>query len=382
MNTVWEILYARQMAIHYAAPPICEVIFSGSSNPVIILSEPALNKVTGLVFGGVGNFTLSWNDYPGAICYNVYLIGGSNVAVPLAQCVDDTMFILPDNLDPGDDIVVTAITPEGETPPSDPVPYPGGGPAQSVSLVASCPVTSDDVFPGVFEISRGAATAGNLVVHFTLGGTAVNGVDYELIPTSVTIPNGLSSALVEILPINPPTELKTVILTLVESPTYFVEPPGSATVSLRLAYLRIQGYGDTTPLFSTAPAPVTGEQPALPSSGCEWAGIFTYLQHDDPVPGPEFIYYYQDSAGNITDGMVESIQGTKMTHAILSGPFSGGAVKWQMQIVGELEDSSLYVIWQGYIPTGSSEGPDGTYQIAGPPEFYTDGRATVVIETA
>jgi hypothetical protein len=38
------------------------------------------------------------------------------------------------------------------------------------------------------------------VVAFTLGGTAVNGVDYESVPTSVTIPSGANSATVTITP--------------------------------------------------------------------------------------------------------------------------------------------------------------------------------------
>lgn len=123
MNTVWEILYLRQMALHYVAPPICEVIFSGSSSPIIVLSELAIGKVTGLVLGGAGGFTLSWNAFPGALCYNVYFIGGDNIAVPLAQCIPGP-FVLPPN-GPGE-VVVTPITLEGEGPPSDPIPYPTG----------------------------------------------------------------------------------------------------------------------------------------------------------------------------------------------------------------------------------------------------------------
>lgn len=123
MQTVWEILYARQMALHYVAPPVCEVIFSGSSSPIIVLAGPSIGKVTGLVLGGVGGHTLSWNAFPGALCYNVYFIGGDNIAVPLAQCIPGP-FELPPN-GPGE-VVVTPITLEGEGPPSDPIPYPVG----------------------------------------------------------------------------------------------------------------------------------------------------------------------------------------------------------------------------------------------------------------
>ena len=126
MRGVWDILYARQPIINYVAPPVCEVIFSGSGQPIIVLSQNPVGKVTGLVLGGSGGFRLSWNIFPGAICYNIYYINGANVAMILAQCVSDPFYDLPEGLDPGN-IVVTPITPEGEGEPSDPIPYPSGG---------------------------------------------------------------------------------------------------------------------------------------------------------------------------------------------------------------------------------------------------------------
>lgn len=126
MLTVWDILYARRPVLNYVCPGICEVIFSGSSSPVIILSNRRIGQVTGLVLGGVGGFQLSWNAFPGAICYNVYFIGGDDIAVILAQCITDTTFELPPGLGPGD-IIITPITPDGEGEPSDPIAYPSGG---------------------------------------------------------------------------------------------------------------------------------------------------------------------------------------------------------------------------------------------------------------
>src|SRR5712664_1708839 len=73
MNSVLEILFLRRPVLEYVAPPVCEFIFSGSGRPIIIL-EPLghLFAPTGLILGGEGSFVLSWNSYPGALCYTVY----------------------------------------------------------------------------------------------------------------------------------------------------------------------------------------------------------------------------------------------------------------------------------------------------------------------
>lgn len=56
--------------------------------------------------------------------------------------------------------------------------------------------------PAVFTISRTGDTNIPLTVYYTLGGTAKNGTDYESLPGSVTIPAGVTSATVEVSPID------------------------------------------------------------------------------------------------------------------------------------------------------------------------------------
>lgn len=52
-----------------------------------------------------------------------------------------------------------------------------------------------------FQVSRLQATNSPLVVHYSVGGTASNGVDYLLLPESATIPAGSNSVSVMITPI-------------------------------------------------------------------------------------------------------------------------------------------------------------------------------------
>ena len=55
---------------------------------------------------------------------------------------------------------------------------------------------------GVFKISRTGATEASLLVFYELSGTARNGVDYQELPRSITIPAGAASATITVKPIN------------------------------------------------------------------------------------------------------------------------------------------------------------------------------------
>lgn len=359
MRTVWEILYARKMSLHYAAPPICEVIFSGSSSPIIVLSEPAIGQVTGLVLSGSGVFRLSWNAFPGALCYTVYFIGGDNVAVPLAQCTTDTFFDIPPGIGPGE-LVVTPITLEGEGPPSEPTDLPGGGGiAYSVSVVG-CLQASVDNFPAAFTIVRNG-TSGNLLVNFTMSGTAVNGTDYSLISEFATIPNGSDFVLVEIAPIEAALLVnKTATLTLDESLTYFVDPPSSASMLLRPALLKITGYGGAEPLFSPDPT-------ALNSDDCEWDGSWNRISGT--------IRSYNDVNGNnnfgVSGSFRVSIQGKQGFQFGQLGPLAGN---WFIAVSVATGAFSSSDVWTGVKVGGAT--PDGIYIRTG----GTDLRAQITIE--
>lgn len=75
---------------------------------------------------------------------------------------------------------------------------------------------------GLFSVVRSGNNSAALTVHYSIGGTATNGVDYKLISSEVTIPAGKYDATIRITPIadNENEGNETVTLTLVPSRTY------------------------------------------------------------------------------------------------------------------------------------------------------------------
>lgn len=374
MSLGLDIVYLRRPILNYISPPVCEVIFSGSSNPVIILSNNPLTPVTGLALGGFSGFRLTWNAYPGAICFNIYFIAeGTTVAVLLAECVQPG-YELP-NPGPGDgEITVTPITPDdGEGPPAPPIPYPtpGGGGTSTVIVEAVCAQTSKVDFPATFKISREVGdTIGNLVVNYTMSGTAVNGVDYDTIPLQATIPNGSNFVIIDIVP---KEEVlvgdKTVTMSLTESFSYALGLPSVATLAIRLPLLFIPGYGTTEPLF-TPPAT------SINADYCEWDGTFNTFVAPF-VPGGIGQYYYQDDAGQLFY-IRSTIQGKAIFSVAVAGPFNfPSAGSWQVAIYTLDSLNNQEIVWQGLKQGGDTTSPEGTYNWNG---AGSDHRGTLEIE--
>lgn len=100
--------------------------------------------------------------------------------------------------------------------------------------VASVP----DSTRGVFQFERTGNLAESLAVNFTLRGTATKWNDYRRpegdMPESVTFPAGEGAVTLTIVPVAEPLEgqTKVVTLTLASSPSYNVESPASASITL------------------------------------------------------------------------------------------------------------------------------------------------------
>ena len=111
-----------------------------------------------------------------------------------------------------------------------------GPPSQpTVSVAATDPEASEPgPDPGTFTLSRSGSMASALTVRYSLSGSAANGIDYQSLPTSVTIPGGAASATITLTPIddNEVESDETVVLTLSPDAAYNVGSPNSATVTI------------------------------------------------------------------------------------------------------------------------------------------------------
>jgi len=88
---------------------------------------------------------------------------------------------------------------------------------------------------GEFVFTRTGPTTNDLIVTFSVGGTAANGPDYAAITNGVTIPAGQNSAIVTIVPVDD-SEVEgdeTVIVSLTQGSAYRVLYPSAATVTIQ-----------------------------------------------------------------------------------------------------------------------------------------------------
>jgi hypothetical protein len=131
LNVVLETLHLRHPRFEYISPAICEVIFSGSGSPGIVL-DPILKLVgpTGGVLGGGGagrGSRIFWAGYPGALCYSIWTASDpENPDSPYnlaSECVSPHSIVL---CSPGF-YQITVITADGESEKSSPIEVPGTG---------------------------------------------------------------------------------------------------------------------------------------------------------------------------------------------------------------------------------------------------------------
>jgi len=85
-----------------------------------------------------------------------------------------------------------------------------------------------------FTITRTGDTVTSLTVDYSLGGTAVNGTDYDTLSTAVTIPAGAASATITVIPKPSASHVgpMAATLTLTANPAYTVGPSGNASVTI------------------------------------------------------------------------------------------------------------------------------------------------------
>jgi hypothetical protein len=88
----------------------------------------------------------------------------------------------------------------------------------------------------VFTVRRLGQTNADLVVPYTIGGTATNGVEYVTLPGTVTIPAGQRAAMITVVPIDDgqPDMTSTVILKLAPPANYLVDPQHGTAAAIIL----------------------------------------------------------------------------------------------------------------------------------------------------
>lgn len=87
---------------------------------------------------------------------------------------------------------------------------------------------------GNFQITKVDPIGEPLLVNVSITGTATNGVDYQTIPGSITVPSDTSVANVPVTPIDDKLkeDTETVIMTILPGPGYTVGTPSQETVTL------------------------------------------------------------------------------------------------------------------------------------------------------
>ncbi len=118
---------------------------------------------------------------------------------------------------------------EPASPPATPAPVAGG-----VRVEALDGTAAEGGNPGQLRISRGPPLTSSLTVSYALTGSATHGSDYGLIPRTLTIPAGSSSALLTITPMDDDLRERSevVVVTLSPSSTYALDLPRTASVAI------------------------------------------------------------------------------------------------------------------------------------------------------
>jgi len=159
-----------------------------------------------------------------------------------------------------------------------------------VTIKATDPVALESGKPATFTVFRTGSTNASSLVYYDIGGTASNGVDYELISHYVTVPAGASSATITIQPI-PDTKVDTeegtlsVVLQLTNSPALYPVNFRIGSPSAATAYIFDDDSGSDLPPVVSMVSPQDGAVFYNPPS---ISLIATALDPDGSVTNVEF----------------------------------------------------------------------------------------------
>jgi subtilase family serine protease len=167
--------------------------------------------------------------------------------------------------------------------------------------------------PGAFSISRTGNTDEDLVVKYTLSGTATAGNDYVLIPGSTTIPAGSASVTILVTPVDDPVVEpdETAILTILPDDAYIISGTNSATVTI------VSDELVPDLIVSAFSAPATG------GAGQSLTVTDTTTNQGQGTADPSVTKFYLSSSGTLDAAAV--LIGARSVPALVSGASSSGS---------------------------------------------------------
>lgn len=162
----------------------------------------------------------------------------TTVTIPAGQShVDVRIIIRPDSYLEPDETIELSI---GQSTAYNAVP--GSATATIVDndmpLVTIRPLDAvayeSDGIPARLLVERAGDSSQVLVVRYLVSGTAISGTDYDVLPGTLTLAAGQTSALLPVTPRNDRVKdgSRTVLVIVSDSPLYNIGPPGIATVTI------------------------------------------------------------------------------------------------------------------------------------------------------
>jgi len=207
--------------------------------------------------------------------------------------------------------------------------------------------------PGAFTVTRTGDASDPITVNYTVGGSAVDGIDYQGLSGTVTIPGGAASAAIAVVPSASlsGSSSSTVVLTLGAGGSYTVGAASSATVTitdipptLYVAQIR--------PTADASGSTGTGTATILLSASGTLASVsvsFNNLSSDEVVAHLAIGGDMNNGTYvlNLPDGQVSNLQWTPTA----AGQYSAA------QVIAALANGNLYVeIDSARFPSGELGG--------------------------
>lgn len=380
-----DVICPRRQRFIYVSSPVCEVDFSSSGEPSLVLNPFRRRRgPTGFIIVlANGRLRFRWDTTEGAICYSLYRREGGEYVL-VAECIPCEACVPPvvgeccyecEDCPPGC-YAITTITEDGETEPSAEVCIAAEDEC-SVTITTSSPLPA-----GAFN----APYAQQLDQEFGQEATEQWSLIAGALPAGLTLS---LSGLISGTPIEGGNFVFTADVFAMCSET--VAGENSKEFLLNIAggpeptcIYRFVDYDGTTPIFvAPAASPISADP--------EWDGVFNLLE----VGAPASNYWYKGSneVFSVPFGVGPNVAvgGKGVSYLRLRGPNPANLaipdVYWDVFLVYENQFGPADITWVGYKVGGDTSTGVGTY-VSGevllpldyPPGTFSDPRVAADIE--